>query len=564
MNKNLYQSRFSVAPSDVKKERSNFKVPYTHLTTGNFGKLIPFYVNEVLPGDTFANVTTRMLTRMSTPLYPVMDNAFIDYYYFFVPNRLVWSHWAEFMGENKDSAWTQPVEYTIPHAKFKPVVGGLLDHMGVPTYSDVNGPSLDIGVLAPRAYQLIWNEWFRNENTTDPVLVNTGDSVTDQEKLELDRLLPVAKYFDYFTSALPSPQKGDAVDIPLGDFAPLVTLADYANPRTDVPLVFYNGANQIAPNRALLASAWNGDFSNANVNAEGDIIDGQRIVFYTGVDGDSVDSELVDEPFTNPANLVADLSNATAVTVNALRQAFQMQRLLELQARSGTRYIEIIKASFGVLSPDARLQRPEYLGGTRVDIQMQQVTQQSATDSVSPLGHTGAYSKTISAHRDFTASFTEHGYVIGVMCARTAHTYQQGLNKMWSRRGRYDFYWPTFAHIGEQPILVKELYAIGTDQDDSVFGYQEAWAEYRYKPNEVTGAFRSTVDSNLDEWHYADYYDERPFLSSEWMEETSENVDRTLAVTSELHDQLIFDIRVDADITRVMPLYSIPGLIDHF
>lgn len=549
MNKNLYQSRFSVAPSDVKNRRSSFDIPYTHLTTGNFGKLIPFYWQEVLPGDTF-EVTTRMLSRMSTPLYPVMDNAFVDYYYFFVPNRLVWSHWAEFMGENKLSAWVSDIEYFIPHAKVTPVPGGLFDHLGVPTYS-VDGPSLDISFLLPRIYQLTWNEWFRNENTTDPVLVNTGDNVTNSERLGIDRLLPVSKYFDYFTSALPSPQKGDAVDIPLGGLAPLVTSDTFGDTPDSGAVLRWNGMedtpNTYDPGGFLYVSST----SDGSQTSYGDLMNtGGSFSEYGYI--------------SNPKNLFADLSNASTISVNSLRQSFQMQRLLELQARSGTRYIEIIKASFGVLSPDARLQRPEYLGGTRVDIQMQQVAQTSATDSQSPLGHTGAYSKTVSAHRDFVSSFTEHGFIIGVMCARTAHTYQQGLHKMWSRRGRFDLYWPTFAHIGEQPILVKEIFAKGNAEDEEVFGYQEAWADYRYKPNEVTGAFRSSVDGNLDEWHYADFYLDRPYLSSGWMEETPNNVDRTLAVTSSLHDQMIFDIRVDAKATRVMPLYSIPGMIDHF
>lgn len=551
MNKNLYQSRFSVAPSDVKNSRSTFNIPYTHLTTGNFGKLIPFYYQEILPGDTF-EVSTKMLSRMSTPLYPVMDNAFIDYYYFFVPNRLVWSHWAEFMGENKLSAWVSDIEYFVPHAEVRPVVGGLLDHLGVPTYSS-GGPMLDISFLLPRIYQTTWNEWFRDQNTTDPVLVNTGDAVTEQEKANIDRLLPVTKYFDYFTSALPSPQKGDAVDIPLGDIAPLITVPGDVNPKSYTGVRFHTGRTidtNVHPATYEAGFSYYGKSSKALLR---------------GTFQENSSDEAFDKSFTiyNPSNLVADLST-TSVTVNALRQSFQMQRLLELQARSGTRYIEIIKASFGVLSPDARLQRPEYLGGTRVDIQMQQVAQTSATDSQSPLGHVGAFSKTISAHRDFVSSFTEHGYIIGVMCARTAHTYQQGLHKMWSRRGRFDYYWPTFAHIGEQPILLKEIWAKGTAVDNEVFGYQEAWADYRYKPNEVTGAFRSTVDSNLDEWHYADFYNERPYLSEGWISETANNVDRTLAVTSSLHDQLIFDIRVDAKATRVMPLYSVPGLIDHF
>lgn len=550
MKTKLHQNRFEVAPSSANYNRSQFNIPYKHLTTMNFGKLVPFYCEEVLPGDTF-EVSTKMLARMSTPLYPVMDNAFIDYTYFFVPTRLVWSHWAEFMGENKLKAWVQDIEYTVPHAKFNPIVGGLLDHFGIPTYSE-NGYELDCQVLPFRCYQLIWNEWWRNENTTDPVLVNTGDDVTLQELENMDTLLNVSKFFDYFTSALPSPQKGDAVDIPLGDFAPLKIYDDVVSP---------TGSNTL--NVAASSAYFENVYREIGVNIQGSAFAPKN----TGkayVSSSSTDSSNVAVGITGFPNMAADLTEASTITVNALRQSFQMQRLLELQARSGTRYIEIIKASFGVLSPDARLQRPEYLGGTRVDIQMQQVAQTSSTDAQSPLGHTGAYSKTLSGSKDFTCSFTEHGFVIGVMCARTSHTYQQGLHKMWSRRGRYDFYWPTFANIGEQPILRKEIYATGDDEvDNEPFGYNEAWAEYRYKPNQVTGAFRSTVSGNLDEWHYADYYESAPYLSQGFMEETAVNVDRTLAVTSELHDQLILDIRVNNKASRVMPLYSIPGLIDH-
>lgn len=545
MNAKLYQSRFSATKSDVLKNRSGFTIPYRHKTTANFGKLVPFYCMEVLPGDTF-NVNTQMLARMSTPMYPVMDNAYIDYYYFFVPNRLVWSHWAEFLGENKLSAWVSDVEYTIPHSKFRAIPGQLFDHFGIPTAD--SSPNLDINVLPMRAYQLIWNEWFRDQNTTDPVLVNTGDSVTSQEQNNLDKLLPCAKYFDYFTSCLPAPQKGDTVDIPLGDWAPVYSRED------SVP-----GFHET--NLRLLMEAGNTseDTIYRNLTMQ---IPGNSDVGYLQTDDTSAGRP--DDNVFGPDNLWANLSDVSAVSVNTLRQAFQMQRLLELQARTGTRLVEIIKASFGVVSPDARMQRPEYLGGSRIDVQMQQVAQTSSSDSTSPLGATGAYSKTISAHKDFNQSFTEHGYVIGVMCARTAHTYQQGLARMWSRRNRFDFYWPTFAHIGEQPVLVKEIYATGDASDDEPFGYQEAWAEYRFKPNEVTGAFRSTVSANLDPWHYADYYESRPYLSADWIAETDVNVARTLATSSELADQLIFDIFVHNEASRVMPLYSIPGLIDHF
>lgn len=552
------ESRFSVAPSDVMKNRSTFDMPFTRLTTGNFGKLIPFYVNEVLPGDTF-EIQTRIFSRMSTPRFPVMDDAWISYYYFFVPSRLVWDHFAEFLGENKYTAWTADTEYIIPHTKIVSKPGSLSDQFSIPTYTEdmlaAAGlsalPSLDVNFLPFRAYWLIWNEWFRNENTTDPVLVNTGDDVTEEEIERVETLLNVSKPFDIFTSALPSPQKGDAVDLPLTGNAIVKTSGSilyestqpmefWLDPNSSIDPLAYNPLGVLPGNHVgTVAAGAVGEHADFDTN------------YYTGVGA--------------PSNLYADLSTVSAVTVNQLRQAIQMQRLLELQARSGTRYTEIIRASFSVVSPDARLQRPEYLGGTKVHIQMQQVTQQSETTSQSPLGKVGAYSKTVSFNKDFNQSFTEHGYIIGVMCARHNLTYQQGLHKMWTRRGRYDLYWPTFAHIGEQPLYNRELYATGNEENDSkVFGYQEAWAEYRYKPNEVTGAFRSTVGTNLDEWHYADFYNSQPILSEGWMQATGVDVDRTLAVTSELHDQLLFDIRVDAKATRVMPLYSIPGLIDHF
>lgn len=546
----LYQNRFSVAPSSSDIKRSQFQIPYNHKTTGNFGKLIPFYWQECLPGDVW-QVQTQMLSRMSTPLYPVMDNAFIDYYYFFVPHRLVWDHWAEFLGENKLSAWVSNIDYIVPHAEVRSLAGSLLDHLGVPTYRTATNaaasPSLDINFLLPRSFWLIWNEWFRDENNVDPILINTGDDVTAAEIALVTSLPNVAKFHDQFTSALPSPQKGDSVDLPLADWLPVVTRDVYST------TTYLNG-----PVRYSVSNVSDEILSSGVVVEAGGTPTVSAMELNRLQDGDVTVGVL-----NGPQNLYAS-TEGSAVSINALRQAFQMQRLLELQARSGSRYTEIIRSSFSVISPDARLQRPEYLGGSRVNIQMQQVAQTSSTDSQSPLGHVGAYSKTVSANRDFSYSCTEHGFIIGVMCARTAHTYSQGLHKMWSRRDRYSFYWPTFAHLGEQPIRLRELYAQGTSEDDAVFGYQEAWYEYRFKPNEVTGAFRPTVNENLDEWHYGDYYTSRPYLSEGFIEETKNNVDRTLAVTSLLSDQLIFDINVHALATRPMPLYSIPGMIDHF
>lgn len=564
---NRKNKRFAVAPSSVNMNRSTFDMPYRHLDTGNFGKIIPFYVSEVLPGDTFS-VDTSILARMSTPRFPVMDDAWLDVMYFFCPNRLVWSHWAEFLGENKLSAWVATEDYVLPNTSVIPEPGSVFDHMGLPTYSsDAKAqeaglparPSVDTHVLPFRMYNLIYNEWFRNQNTTDPVLVNTGDDVTAQEIASFQTLRNAAKPFDYFTAALPSPQKGDPVDIPLVGSAPVLAGDIHGGSGVEMTM-------------------------NSKYPLDGPGFAGLGMTSVAGGDENTVKGYYPDNQAestgyyysVSPSNLWADLSQVNGTTINQLRQAFQMQRLLELQARSGSRYTEIILSSFGVRSPDARLQRPEFLCGKTIRIQMQQVTQTSETTDESPLGKVGAYSKTASAGHDFDYSFTEHGYVIGVMVARHALTYQQGLQPHWSRRTRYNFYWPTFAHIGEQPIPLKALYYTGLDADaaaaagnsnlnqNRTFGFNEAWCEYRTKPNECTGAFRSTVEPNLDEWHYADYYTSAPFLSEGWMNASGENVDRTLEVTSALHDQLIFDIRVDNKATRVMPLYSIPGMIDHF
>lgn len=563
-------SRFSVAPADMSMKRSQFQMPHRHLTTGNFGDIIPFCCLEVLPGDTF-NISTRLFSRMSTPLYPVMDDAFINYYYFFVPARLVWTHWAEFLGENKYSAWAQDVDYIVPHAPVIPEVGSVYDHLGIPTYSAdmltasglTEKPSLDIDFLQFRCYHLIYNEWFRNENTTDPILINTGDNVDADEVARFQTLCKASKPFDAFTAALPAPQKGDAVDIPLLGQA-IVRTSDSA---------LFNPFEEGGATRPIKYVVGNG---NPTRNTFYDV---NYYVTETGIKGTDDSITTVFNNFKSnststgqsgltvgtPVNLFADMSTVSAATINQLRQAFQMQRLLELQARSGSRYTEIIKASFGVTSPDARLQRPEYLGGSKVQIQMQQVTQQSASSSESPLGKVGAYSKTASYNKDFEHSFTEHGYLMGVAVARHKLTYQQGLPKQFTRRGRFDFYWPTFANIGEQPIYRRELYATGDeDSDSTVFGYQEAWYEYRYAPNTISAMFRSTVGGNLDEWHYGDFYASAPLLSDGWMQATPTTVDRTLAVSSDIHHQLLFDFGLDIVATRPMPLYSIPGLIDHF
>lgn len=572
MNRNS-DSRFAQAPQ-VDIQRSTFDRSSGHKTTFNAGKLVPIYVDEVLPGDTF-EMTTSAIIRGSTPIFPVMDNANLDIYYFFVPNRLVWDHWKEFNGENTTSKWEQTVEYSIPQIApplstgTEPVTGWekgtLADYMGIPTKvgpgASQTNPEWTVNHLPFRAYCLIWNEWFRDQNLQDPVLIDTGDSQTNgrhlipegnsitfehQAALQGANLLPVNKYFDYFTGALPEPQKGPDVLLPLGNTAPVIT--------NQMP-------NKILPQYGVTFKSDQftevGKTHNLSIKVTGEKY-GQMVADNSAV-------TTLEATRAVPNNLIADLGNATAATINELRLAFQLQKLYERDARGGTRYIEIIKSHFGVTSPDARLQRPEYLGGERIPINIDQVIQTSGTmEGTTPQGNTGAYSLTGNQGSYFKHSFVEHGYVLGLACVRTEHTYQQGLEKIWNRKNRFDFYWPALANIGEQAILNKEIYLQEVKSiNEEAFGYQEAWAEYRYKPSRVSSAFRSNVTGSLDAWHYADYYEALPVLSAEWIEETYKNVDRTLAVQSTLEDQYIADFWFKCTCTRPMPIYSIPGLIDH-
>lgn len=539
------ESHFANMPR-VNIQRSKMKRPHTHKLSFDSGDLVPIYLDQdILPGDS-VKIDMGSIIRMTTPIFPVMDNSFIDVYFFFVPNRLIWEHWEEFWGQNDETAWRQLVEYEIP--QIEAPSGGwnngtLADYMGLPTYLD----NISVSALPFRAYAKIVNDWFRDENLKDGTYfpvdettvtgVNTDNYVTD---IVLGgKPYKAAKIHDYFTSALPSPQKGPDVTIPLGKFSPVIT-RNYnipANP-DDTYGLYWAHIDDSAVNAGGIGTYSTGATSHTNTlgTADGPI---------------------------KPINLWADLSEASAATINELRQAVAIQDFYEAEARYGSRYTEFIRGIFGVTSPDARLQRSEYLGGYRTPINVTQVLQTSSTDAVSPQGNTGAYSYTPDQRSVFTQSFTEHGILMGLAVVRTDNTYQQGIERGWSRKKWTDFYIPQFAHLGEQAILNKEIYAQGTSTDDEAFGYQEAFADYRYKPSRISGALRSNnPGGSLDAWHYADYYTELPVLGETWIDEPKSRVARTLAVKDE--PQFIADFYFDATYVRPMPVYSIPGIGMHF
>jgi hypothetical protein len=553
-------------------QRSVFDRSHGHKTTFNSGYLIPVLVDEVLPGDTFScNLTA--LCRLQSPLkYPLMDNMFFDTFFFAVPLRLLWSHFKNFMGEQTTTDPVGATDYTIPQV-ISPVstgfaIGSLYDYLGVP----VGVPSLSISALFPRAYALIYQEWFRDQNLVEPIHFDNGDGPETELATPLYALQKRGKRHDYFTSCLPWPQKGDAVLLPLSGTANVygngnqITFTEFAN----TPSLIQN---------MQVVNSGVGLWTDDHALTAGSIAFGSVVGFPTKAQVDGASTTGV----TPTSALYADLSTAVAASINDLREAFQVQKLLERDARGGTRYTEIIRAHFGVISPDARLQRPEYLGGSSTPINLSVVQQTSATGAGDTAqGNLSSFAHGHSSGSGFSKSFTEHCILIALVNVRCDLTYQQGLHRMFTRQSRYDFYWPEFAHLGEQTVLNREIYCQGPGAthtvdgvtsiyDDEAFGYQERYAEYRYKPSLVTGEFRTysapgVENSNkLDTWHLSQSYDSLPFLNQDFIEDNSVDlIDRVSAVSHNLADQFCCDMFFSYKCARPMPAYSVPGFIDHF
>ena len=530
-NKSVNVHQFAMIPkSDI--PRSKFDCQSTHKTTFDAGYLVPVYVDEMLPGDTF-NLNMTAFARLATPLYPIMDNMILDSFFFFVPNRLVWSHWQQFMGQQANPS--DSISYTVPQ-QVSPAggyaIGSLQDYMGLPTVGQVAGSNtVSHCAFWTRGYNLIWNEWFRDENLQNSVVVDTGDG---PDTVSNYTILRRGKRKDYFTSALPWTQKGNPVTLPLGSSAPV---------KSDGQELKFNFGN--------------GNNSEIYLNGSGTT----PAAVYAGGSGGTSFAKFGDQ------GLYADLSQATAATINQIRQSFQIQRLLERDARGGTRYTEIVRSHFGVASPDSRLQRPEYIGGGSTPVNINPIAQTSATGvsgGSTPMGTLAAMGTVLAHKHGFTYSAVEHGIIIGLVSIRADLTYQQGMHKMWSRNTRYDFYFPVFSHLGEQAILNKEIYVDGSSNDNNVFGYQERWAEYRYNPSRISSLFRSTASGTLDAWHLAQKFTTLPTLANTFIQDNPP-VSRVVAVGASANgQQFIFDSFFDVKKARPMPMYSVPGLVDHF
>jgi len=563
--------RFSDAPA-MYMRRTKFDRSHVYKTTFNSGKLIPVFVDEVLPGDT-TRMSINYFARLATPIKPIMDNIYLDWFFFFVPNRLVWDHWQNFCFEQEDP--DDSTDYVIPTVTAAAnvdnnYVGSLWDYFGLPinTADNISG----ISALPFRAVYLIWNEWFRDENLQKSIKIQKGDT---NEILDSSRASdqpswvfssgttivsghacpPRGKRHDYFTSALPWTQKGPGVSIGLAGTATLVDpspVSGYFVQQSNNSL----GAAQLSEDGGV-HSVYTG---NGTLNYQGG--------YSVSIAGHSINNSGIATVTAQPGSswlsksAYADLDSSSIFTINSLRTAFQMQKFYERLARGGSRYTEVLRSFFGVVSPDARLQRPEFLGSFTKMVNVNPIAQTSATDDTSPQGNLSAYGVTAAKFHGFTKSFVEHGYIIGFVSARADLTYQQGINKMWLRSTVYDFYWPTFAHLGEQAIELREIYAQGTEADTTVFGYQERYAEYRYKPSQITGKFRSSVTGgNLDVWHLSQFFNNAPTLNEEFITENPP-IERIIAVPSE--PEFLLDIGFRYTTVRPMPMFGTPGLVDHF